>query len=287
MSTQQTLRNRLHSVDNIMHITQAMEVVSGVRFRKLMGKMEHFKLYSNKLSEIVDRLKLSADTSHHPLFQSRPLQRIGVIVVAGDKGLCGSYNDRILKGAEKFIKTLESDRVDLHLFGNKAIDYFKKKSWNIKQTIHDLSRNLTEENVRKWSEQFITSFENIEYDELWIVFTHFKTILSSEIKIEKILPLESKNEEKTEDSLRIDYIFEPNPEKIYYSIIPYFFYAKIQSILYQSYASELSSRIISMKAATKNAEDMIEKLTLIKNKNRQLAITKEILEITAGAEGLK
>lgn len=287
MTTQQTLRNRLHSVDNIMHITQAMEVVSGVRFRKLMSKMEHFRHYANKLSEIIARLKLAADTSHHPLFQSRPRQRIGLIIVAGDKGLCGSYNDRILKGAEKFIKTLESEQVDLYLFGNKAIDYFKKKPWNIKQKFSDLSRNLLESNVKEWSEQFISSFENSDYDELWIAFTHFKTILSNEIRIEKILPLENEREESPVNSVRIDYIFEPNPEKIYYSIIPYFFYAKIQSILYESYASELSSRIISMKAATKNAEDMIEKLTLIKNKNRQLAITKEILEITAGAEGLK
>lgn len=285
MSTHHNLKQRLRSVQNIQHITQAMEIVAGVRFRKLIRKIEDFRLYAQKLAELVDRVKLNLDAKQHPLFQSRNTQRIGVIIVASDKGLCGSYNENLFREAEKFLKTLNSDQVELILFGHKAADYFKNKKWKIKERNLDFTRNLSESAIKEWSTEYSAAFEKQEFDELWIVFTHFKNILSREARIEKILPLA--NNQPQSELTSIDFIFEPDPEQIYQNLIPYFFYAKLQTLLFESYASELSSRMVAMKAATKNADEMIEKLTLIKNKNRQLSITTEILEITAGAEGLK
>lgn len=287
MSTQQSLRLRIRSAQNIKHITQAMEVVAGVRFRKLMNKMEHFRVYSDKFTELVDQLKSGVGVDEHILFKKRPTQNIGVVVVSGDKGLCGSYNDKLLKEAEKFLKTLPTGQVELILLGNKAVDYFKNKQWKIKRKQPDFTRNLSEGIVRQWSIEYTKSFEKGEYDELWIVYTHYINVLAREVQIEKILPLDVEATSSSKAKPSLDFIFEPNPATIYHYMIPFFFYAKLHSHLYESYASELSSRMIAMKAATKNAEEVIDKLTLIKNKQRQLNITKEILEITAGAEGIK
>ncbi len=285
MSTHHNLKQRLRSVQNIQHITQAMEIVAGVRFRKLIHKIEDFRLYAQKLAELVERLKLNLDAKQHPLFQKRDTQRVGVIIVASDKGLCGSYNENVLRQAERFLNTLNSDQVELILFGHKAADYFKNKKWKIKTKNLDFTRKLSESAIQAWSTSYIAAFQNQEFDELWIVYTHFKNILSREVHIDKILPLASNQAES--DLASIDFIFEPDPAQIYQRLIPYFFYATLQTRIFESYASELSSRMVAMKAATKNADEMIEKLTLIKNKQRQLSITTEILEITAGAEGLK
>lgn len=285
MSTQLILKNRLRSVHNILHITKAMEVVSGVRFRKLMRKIEQFKFYADTLSDIVERLKPSVDRSHTSLFHARKRRHAIVIIVAGDKGLCGPYNENVFKESERFLKTLPTDQLELVLIGNKAIDHFRHRNWKIKAEIHDYARHLESPEVKKWSMEFLNAYENEEIDEAWVVFTHFKSLLSREAKVEKILPLAEDDPHNLPK--RVDFISEPEPELIHQSILPHFFYTKLQGILFDSYASELSSRMIAMKAATTNAEEMIEKLTLIKNKNRQLSITREILEITAAAEGLR
>lgn len=288
MLNQQSLRRRLKSVKNILNITQAMEVVSGVRFRKLMQKMEHFRAYSSKMSEIVAHLKQVSDVPRHPLMVVRPAQRIAVIVVASDKGLCGSYNEHIFKAANKFLAGYSADQVELYLFGHKAADRFKRSPWKIAGSTLDYSRKLTEESVKEWSKNFATAFEKQEFDELWVVYTHFKNVISREIRTEKILPLDVSTTSPSEHiASPISILFEPDPLQIYQKLIPLSFYVKMLSLLLDAYAAELSCRIIAMKAAAKNAEEMIDKLTLLKNKSRQLSITTEILEITAGAEGIK
>lgn len=285
MSTQKGLRDRLRSVNNMLHITQAMDVVASVHFRKVMHKMEHLRFYSHKLAELVHKLKLSNAAEQHPLFKQRESRRIGLMIVGGDKGLCGSYNGNVIKEAEKFLQSKQKDQVELIIFGDKIVNYFKKSPWTIKRIISDFSHKLTEPNIREWSREFIDSFEGKEYDELWVVFTRFRNVVSKQTVVEKILPLEIKAPSEKETS--IAFTFESNPVEIYESIVPLGFAVKVHSILVEAYASELASRMIAMKAASKNAEEMIDKLTLIKNKNRQLSITNEILEITAGAEGLK
>lgn len=283
MSTQQQIRHRLRSVKNILHITQAMEIVASVQFRKLLLRMEHFRIYAERLSGIIGRLH-SVD-AHHPLFQQRPRNHVGVIVIAGDKGLCGSYNEHAFVETEKVLKRFPREQVELIVFGKKALEYFTRRNWHVLQSHIDYARKLTEENIREWSSDLISGFEKNQYDELWIVYTHFNNVLSREPRVEKILPFEKQPIESEE--YENNFIFEPEPQYIFQHIIPFFFYTKLQTRLLESYASELSSRMIAMKSAAKNAEEMIGELTLIMNKNRQLIITNEILEITAGAESLR
>ncbi|MBA3958466.1 MAG: ATP synthase F1 subunit gamma [Parachlamydiaceae bacterium] len=281
MSNQQVLRKRLQSTQNIQNIAEAIEKIASVKFHKLLSKMEHLRFYVSKLSEMILNLESRAD---HPFFGVRPaVNRIAVIVVTGDKGLSGSYNTTVLKQTNEFLSKYRPKQVELILVGQKAIDHFKKrKQWTIRSSLNHVSAQLNESTIKAVAEDYTKSFLNHEFDELWIVYTQFHSVLTKSVKIERILPLHKMESTSTETGG--SYIFEPSSELIYQQIIPYFFYTKILSMLFESQASELASRMVSMQAATKNAEEMIKKLTLIKNKVRQQSITREILEINAGAE---
>jgi F-type H+-transporting ATPase subunit gamma len=289
MSTQQNLRKRLSSIENVKHITEAIELVAGVKFKKLAQKMEYFRTYTNSFSEMIEHLASATEDKSHPLLQVREAKRIVVMIIGSDKGLCGSYNAHVFRCAEKFLHEHSSQHIELIVAGRRTVEHFKKEKWPIKESLLDYTRSMNEMSIKEWAEKQITSFIREEFDELWVVFTHFKSILSKEQRVERILPLQQNqiSHFSKESEQPLNYIFEPGPQTIYTTILPYFFYTKMQSLLFESYAAELANRIISMKAATKNADEMIEKLTLIRNKERQYGITKEILEITAGAEGIK
>ena len=287
MSTQQSLKTRIRTATNILHIAEAMEIVASVQFRKLVHKMEHLTSYHSKLNQLNANLNSSIEMVLNPLFKERPVVKLAVIIMAGDKGLCGSYNDRAFKAAEKFLKDNDSRyEIELYLIGRKALDYFKNKKWNIKKSFVNFSRTLNEVSLYEWAKELLHSYLMKEFDSLWVISTYFKNMLSREPRSEKLLPMTLLSPEEMAQP-QGDFIFEPKPEEIYEKIIPYYFYVKLQTLLFNSHASELSSRIVAMKSSSKNAKEMIEELTLIKNKNRQLMITNEILEITAGAESLK
>lgn len=291
MTTKQIIRQRLNSAKNIMNITKAMEVVATVQFRKLQHRISTFRFFKDRLAEMVKRLQLSPpEQIIHPLFNVRPVKKTALIIVTGDKGLCGSYNSSVITTAEKFLNERDPESVSLFLLGKKGVDFFSTKKWPIQQSEDHLARVFSEETVKVWSENYLKSFILGDFDEMWIVYTHFYSIIKRETRIAKILPMVTENEIPTKAEIEkpmIDFIFEPSSTQIYNQIIPFFFEVQLEALLLESYASELSSRMVAMKSSAKNAEEMIEKLTLVKNKLRQLSITNEILEITAGAESLK
>jgi F-type H+-transporting ATPase subunit gamma len=201
----------------------------------------------------------------------------------------------LLRQADHFLGLHSKERLKLILFGQKSVDHYSKKAYDIHTTYVNYASKIQEANVREWCAEFTRLFEEKELDEVWMVYTHYKNVLARETKVEKILPMQKEQmhemagldtSDETSKGLKTDYIFEPDANEIYLKLIPYALCTKVQSLLLESQASELSARVVSMKAATTNAEDMITKLTLIKNKIRQFGITKEILEISAGAEGV-
>lgn len=295
MLSQQALRKKIAATHNIKHIAEAIELVASVKLQKLLQKTENFRFYAKKLIEIVENLTDAVGGQVHPFFEVREVKNVGVVVITGDKGLCGSYNSNVLKQADHFLEQLSHVQVKLILFGQKCVDHYSKSSYDILQRQVAYSSKINEENVRGWGSEFARAFEDQHLDEVWVVYTHYKNILVRETKVEKILPMQKsgfieltavhagKDHNK---GIKSDYIFEPAAAEIYLKIIPSALYTKFQSLLLDSQISELSARVVSMKAAATNAEEMITKLTLIKNKIRQFGITKEILEINAGAEGI-
>lgn len=288
MLNQQALKKKLSSTLNIQHIAEAIELVSNVKLQKLLTRMEHFRHFALKLQNMIENITDGVDKEANPFFEVRERKNILVIVITSDKGLCGSYNASLLKHADHFLNEQINVGINLTLFGQKSVDHYIKKSYEIKNRYISYAPQITETNVAVWCKKFTESFEKKEVDEVFVIYTHYKNLLTRDVKIEKILPLQKENNLEKEKLKfnRSDYIFEPETNKIYPQLISYALHTQFESLLLESLASELSSRRVAMKAASTNAEDMITKLTLIKNKIRQFSITKEILEINAGAEGV-
>jgi F-type H+-transporting ATPase subunit gamma len=285
MVTLREIRQKLHSVENIQKITQAMELVAASRLRRSQTKTENARPYLQELKAILNQLLLASTDLDHPLIQDRGKNKIGVVVVAGDKGLCGGYNHSVFSTAEKFLKNHHTNQVELILVGQKTINHFTNKKWNVRQTLEDWGGKITFEGVKSLTYDLINAFLNKELDEIWIVYTNFQNLTTRKVVVEKFLNIDIP--QPTEKNDVLDYIFEPTEQEIFAEILPRYCISKLQLVLNEAFTSELAARILAMRAATKNADEMIEDLTLIRNKVRQTGITRELIEITSGAEHLK
>lgn len=284
MATLREIRRQLHSVANIEKITQAMEMVAASRLRKAQVKAEMSRPYATKLREILNKIIAVTVDFEHPLIDKREIKKVCYIVIAGDRGLCGAYNYTVFSTVEKLLKKYQTHEVDLIPFGRKAVDYFAGKRWKIRDKVSDWGGKISYAQIETFTKTLIEQYLNHEIDEVWLVYTHYINIAARQVMVEKLLNIENPVTEKTGTS---NYIFEPDATEIFAEILPRYCSTKVQLALHEAYASELAARIFSMRAATKNAEEMIEKLTLVRNKLRQSSITRELIELTSGAESLK
>lgn len=281
MSSLREIKRRLKSVENIKQIAKAMEMVAASRLRRAQAKAQQSKPYTIKIKEIINNLL--TEEYKHALFEKREVKKIALVVVSGDRGLCGSYNANIISAATQFLQ--KHPNAELICIGRKAAEHFQNKKWKIRHQMTKWSGKITFQEIKKFAKDLIEWFLSKEYDEIWLVYAHYVTVMVREIKIEKFLNIEnmSNHEKKRTES----FLYEPNTAEIFKQLIPRFCITKIKNVFDEAYASELAARVVSMRSATKNAKEMIEKLTLTRNKVRQESITKEMLEITSGAEGLK
>lgn len=285
MPTLREIRNKLHSVENIKKITQAMEMVAASRLRRSQAKTEKARPYFYELKEILHYLLLASKELTHPLIQKRVVHKTGLIVVAADRGLCGSYNHNILTAATQFLKNYSPEQVELILIGQKTVNHFAGKKWKVHDRVVDWGDKMPFERVQALTQDLIRYFLAEGLDEIWLIYTHYHTIMTREVMVEKFLNIEFPPEKQEKNAL--NYIFEPNEQAIFEEILPRYCVAKLQLALNEAFTSELAARIVAMRGATKNAEDMIENLTLVRNKVRQASITNELIEITSGAANLK
>lgn len=286
MSSLRDIRRRLKSVENIKKITDAMERVAAARLRRAQELAENTRPYANKLKDMVEKLaRASEDT--HPLFIKRPVLKRALIVVNADKGLCGTYNSNIINAAETFLRNQDSNQIALLLFGKKGIEYFKNKKWTIDFEKNGWGGRITLPEIEDFCTTLIADFLNEKYDEVWLLYTHYISIANRSNILSKFLPIDKpKNLENSPDDETVNYIFEPDAESIFPELMERYCATRIQEILYESYASELAARIMAMQMASKNSEEMISKLTRVRNKVRQEGITREMIEIASGMEEL-
>jgi F-type H+-transporting ATPase subunit gamma len=277
MSSLSHIRSRLSAVTNIKQITTSMEMVASARFRKAQDKAKQAHFYISKMQEILERISDASQEFKHPLFIERPVKKISLVVVTSDRGLCGSYNANILTMSDSFLKEQETGRASLILLGKKGIQHYQRKQWKIDLALPGWSGKISLEQIRELSEQLVLNFLSKKTDAVWIVYTKFIALMNREVTLEKFLPI-GKPEAKQK---ALNYLFEPQPEELFEHLLPRYCLTKIETVLNEAYASELAARIFSMKAAAKNAEEMIEHLTLERNKMRQTSITRELLETTA------
>jgi F-type H+-transporting ATPase subunit gamma len=284
MATIIDLRRRIRSVKNTQQITKAMKMVSASKLRRAQERMMASRPYTAKLMEVLASLATRANPEHHPLLEVKGDQNVELMVVTADRGLCGSFNANLIKAALHFLDQRRNYNLSLHLVGRKGVDYFKKRKYIITHQYPNIFRQVHLEDAKKITAETIRAYTEGNLDAIYIVYNEFKSMLAQRIVLKRLLPLEKLPEPTAAETL--DYIYEPDPETIFDKLLPHYLLVQIYQAMLESSAAEHAARMAAMDSATKNAKEMIDSLTLTMNKIRQAAITKEIIEVVSGAEGL-
>ena len=283
MLTIRQIKRKIIASQKTKQITRTMQMVAASRVKRSEGKLRQAKPYANKLEELLLRLSSSGQFSH-PFFETREVKNICLVLVTGDRGLCGSYNTNIILKAESFLKNQDKN-VKIFPIGKKGFDYFRKRKWEILDKVTDISGKLDYKRIEDITNQLIGYYLSGVVDEIYLLFTSFRSVMSYRVTIDKFLNIENPGGKDVDNAEK--YIFEPDVNGIFDKLLPKYVTTKIYISLANAFTSETASRMMAMKLATDNAEEMIDKLTLIRNKARQAAITKEITEIVSSAEALK
>ena len=275
------IRRRIRSVKSTQQITKAMKMVSAAKLRRAQDAMFAARPYARKMLEVLQGIASRTDKDAHPLLEERGSDRVLVVVVTADKGLCGGFNANIIRTAARFVSERPEHGVELGLVGRKGRDALKRRGLKVRFEHIGVFQALRYATAREMAKELVLAFTNGEVDEVFLVYNEFKSVIQQRIAVERLLPIE--RHLLSPQQPRFDYLFEPEPAGILKSLLPRHVEVQIWKALLESNAAEHGARMSSMDAATNNASEMIDSLTLYMNKVRQAAITKEIIEVVSGA----
>jgi len=284
MPTPKAIRRRIRTVKNIQKITNAMKMVAAARLKKAQARAESARPYAHKMSELMGNLASSAAAIEHPLLESREERTVAFVVIGADRGLAGSYNVNVMHHAMGAIGDRSPETVKLIPVGKKAVSFFRRKPYETVATIEAPGSTVTFNDVRRLTTRIRSMFENREVDAVYLVYARFVTAMRQEPTALRLLPMERPVAGEAGTS---EFEFEPEAGELLGALLPRYVDTQVYQSLVEAQASEQGARMTAMSAATKNAGEMIETLTLAYNKARQAAITKEITEIVSGAEALR
>jgi F-type H+-transporting ATPase subunit gamma len=300
-ATLRELRGRIRSADSIKKITKAQELIATSRIAKAQARVDAARPYAAEITNMLSNLAAGAALDHPLLVPRANPQRAGVLVVSSDRGLCGAYNANALRRAEELISLLreEGKTPVLYVIGRKALGYFSFRNWTITHSWVGISEKPTYEDAEEIANLLVEAFlagadDEVDHpgedgsmgvDELHIVFTEFRSMLSQSAQALRIAPMVVEYVEEDTGPHTL-FSFEPDANTLFDSLLPRYVATRILSALLESAASESASRRRAMKAATDNADDLIKELTLMANRERQGQITQEISEIVGGANAL-
>jgi F-type H+-transporting ATPase subunit gamma len=283
------IRKRIVSVKSTKQITKAMKMVSAAKFRKAQMRMMELRPYSDKMNSVLSNLAKTVETGH-PLLEIRPKKKVEVLVLTGDKGLCGAFNTNIMKVAVKHIKDTQAEGVEISVstIGKKGTDLFKRRGTTLRQAWTGISGRISYMNAQEITKDIMDNYINETFDEVILVYNEFKSALVQKAAAAHLLPLSpvKAGEPAAQDDIT-DFLYEPSQQEIFDKLLPKNLEIQVFRALLESQASEEAARMTSMENATKAADDMIAALTLQYNKARQASITKELMDIVGGVEALK
>lgn len=287
MANLRDIKKRIKSVKNTQQITKAMKMVSAAKLRRAEETVKQARPYANKMLGVLSSLALRADSSAHPLLARREVKKVAVIVITSDRGLCGAFNSGIIKKADSFLRLnkMNYESIGLTVVGRKAADHYKRNGGQINKEHTNILYGFGYHTATGIAGDIINAYTNEEVDEVYLLYNEYKSALVQEAMMERLLPI-TPLEGETEMSV-VDYIYEPNKDSILEEILPKHVEIQVYRALLESIASEHGARMAAMDSATRNAKDMIGRLTLYYNRARQATITKELVEIVSGAEALK
>lgn len=279
-------KRRIRSVKNTQQITKAMKMVAAAKLRRAQEAAEASRPYNETLRGTLARLAAVAFDVRHPLLAKREeVKKVGYVVIAADRGLCGGYNTNIIRATNAAIEEDER-KVENSIIavGRKARDFYRKRG-GLEAEFINLGDNIAYADAREIGQYVVNAYENEELDEVYLVYARFVNILRQVPTITKLLPIETPADEG-ETTHQVDYIYEPSAEEILLSLLPRYIGSQLYNAMLEGKASEQGARMTAMDNATSNAGEIIDNLTLQMNKARQKAITDEILDIVGGAEAL-
>ena len=303
-ATLRELRGRIRSAGSIKKITKAQELIATSRIAKAQARVQAARPYSTEITNMLTELASVSALDHPLLVERESPKRAGVLVVSSDRGLCGAYNANVLRRSEELFSLLreEGKKPVLYTVGRKALGYYSFRNREVTESWTGFSDRPTYEQAREIADTLVTAFMSgtddegddpgedgiLGVDELHIVFTEFKSMLSQSAEARRIAPMvvEYVGDDEPEDGPRTLFSFEPDPETLFDALLPRYVATRVYSALLEASASESASRRRAMKSATDNADDLIKALTLEANRERQAQITQEISEIVGGANAL-
>jgi F-type H+-transporting ATPase subunit gamma len=280
------IRHRIKTIQETRKITKAMDLIASSKFNKTLNRYKANMVYFDKVRYTIKDILAHSQDLTHPYCEIREGKRAAYIVIAGDKGLCGSYNHNILNYAYKHMQ----DKEERYIFvvGQIARDFFMHKNVNIDIEFLFASQNPTFFSAREIAEDVLNLYQNDMMDEVYVAYTYIESPVKQQPKVIKLLPLERSNFEdiKLTEHYQTEILYHPSPKDVFDLLIPQYVIGLVYGALIQSFASEQRARMIAMDAASRNADEMIDRLMLKFNQARQAAITSEISEIMGGSMAL-
>ncbi len=290
MPSLQSLRRKIASVKNTQKITKAMKMVAAAKLKRAQDRILSARPYAHKLRDVMGNLSNRVNRASHPLFKRRDGKKIELMVVTSDRGLCGAFNTNILRRAVEFLEqqSKQGYQVSVSLVGRKSIDFFRRRNWTIRQQWGGVFDRLSYEHALDIGQNIMGQYNEITFDQLYVVYNEFKSVMQQQVIVEKFLPIEPPQETGTEQTSSIgSYLYEPDERDLLETLLPKHFEIQTFRVFLESAAAEQAARMTAMDGATRNAGELIKKVTLFYNKTRQAAITKELMDIVGGAEALK
>jgi len=283
------IRRRVRAVKSTQQITKAMKMVSSSKLRRAQERILRSRPFAQEMLRVFNSLAARTEASRHVLLQEQTGQRPLLIVITADRGLAGSFSANVIKGAAEFITTHPRDvgkDVALALVGRKGRDFFMRRGFDVRYEEVGLFQNPKWSHAQAIANTAIKEFLAPDIGSVYLVYNQFKSIMAQQVVVERLLPIPKLEDQAPSEVAAVDYLFEPSPEELLDTLLPYHVAVQVARALLESSAAEHAARMTAMDSATRNAREMVDRLTLYMNKVRQASITREIIEIVAGAQSV-
>jgi F-type H+-transporting ATPase subunit gamma len=290
VATLRDIQRRIRSVQSTQKITRAMKLVAAAKLRRAQERILSARPYANKMAELLGNLVSAAsakDADGHPLLEQRQGPRRQIVIITADRGLAGAFNSNVLRNSLAFIRGSNTTEVTLVVVGRKARDFYRRRPWAVKRDMLGFWDRLAYSHASELADYFMKQYLDNEVDEVHLIYNEFRSVAVQRPVRQQLLPIPRTDGDGQGTAESVDYIYEPSPEAILGDLLPRHVRMQVFRALMESLAGEYGARMTAMEAATKNAKEMIDILTIQYNKARQEKITKELLDIVGGAEALK
>jgi len=285
MASLKDIRRRIRATKNMQQIFKAMEMVAAAKLRRAQARAQASSPYARKITEMLAKLSAAAAELEHPLYQAREAKSTALVVITADRGFAGAYNTNVLRVAEQRLREAPAGSIQLVVIGRKGRDYLRRRRHPVLAAHTDLPAEASIEAARKLTDELRDLFLSGKVDRIEVMYAHFVNALTRQIRTEVFLPVGA--DQPPDQAAEGDIIFEPDAETIFGELLSRYATAKLYAAMADARASEESARMVAMGSARKNAGELVDELTLRRNRLRQAAITKEIAELVGGAEALK